>query len=63
MCIAVVTPPVGLCTYVTKSIAGDVPIAEIIRGTIPFIVQNVIAVCLLCVFPQIALWLPNMMMG
>ena len=36
--IAVVTPPVGVNVYVTKGIVPDVPIAEIFRGTFPFLV-------------------------
>lgn len=55
MCIAVVTPPVGLCTYVVKGVAPQVAISTIVRGTIPFLVLDVVAILLLVFFPQIAL--------
>lgn len=55
MCIAVVTPPVGLCTYVVKGVAPQVSISTIVRGTIPFLLLDVAAILLLVFFPQIAL--------
>jgi TRAP-type C4-dicarboxylate transport system permease large subunit len=52
-------PPVGLNLFVINSIAPDIRMRDIIWGTLPFIVLMVLAIVLLSLFPDIALWLPN----
>ena len=52
-------PPVGLNIFVIKNIAPDIPLSEIIWGTIPFLILMLVAVVLCCVFPGIATWLPT----
>lgn len=59
--IAQVTPPVGLNLYVMKSVAPDIPIATIYLGCLPFWLCDVAVLTLLYFVPQLALWLPNMM--
>lgn len=55
------TPPVGLNVYTIAGIARDVPMAEIFRGAMPFLL-SILATCLiLTIFPQIALYLPGFM--
>ena len=56
-----ITPPVGLNVFVVKSVAGDVPMATIFRGVLPF--WFAMAACLLAIvtFPQIALLIPQAM--
>ena len=61
--IGLITPPVGLNLYVIKSIAPDVPLPTILWGALPFMLCMVVGIVLLCFFPQIALWLPTVMMG
>jgi C4-dicarboxylate transporter, DctM subunit len=56
-------PPVGLNLFVIKNIAPDIPLSEVIRGTIPFLGLMFLAVILLCVFPGIATGLPDIIMG
>lgn len=56
-------PPVGLNIFVIKNIAPDIPLKDVILGVIPFVLLMLVAVLLLCVFPQIATALPDMMMG
>ena len=56
-------PPVGLNIFVIKSIAPDIPLGEIIWGTLPFVILMVIAVVILSLFPEIATWFPNLVMG
>ena len=56
-------PPVGLNIFVIKNIAPDIPLKDVIWGTIPFVVLMMIAVVTLCVFPGIAVWFPNTVMG
>jgi len=56
-------PPVGLNIFVIKNIAPDIPLSDVIRGVLPFVVLMFIAIVLLCVFPGIAVGLPTMLMG
>ncbi|MBN1907856.1 MAG: TRAP transporter large permease [Deltaproteobacteria bacterium] len=56
-----ITPPVGLNVFVLKSAAPDVPITTIFRGIWPFLISAVVAIALLTLFPQIALFLPSYM--
>jgi tripartite ATP-independent transporter DctM subunit len=61
--IGLISPPIGLNLYVINGIAPDVPLVEILRGAIPYVICMVVAIAILCVFPEIATWLPNQMMG
>jgi len=56
-------PPVGLNIFVIKNIAPDIPLGDIIRGVLPFVVLMLLAVVLICVFPGIATALPDAVMG
>jgi C4-dicarboxylate transporter, DctM subunit len=56
-------PPVGLNIFVIKNIAPDISLSEIIWGTLPFVILMAIAVVILSLFPEIATWFPNLVMG
>lgn len=55
-------PPVGLNIFVIKNIAPDIPLKNIIFGTLPFLGLMFAAVFLICLIPEIALWLPQVVM-
>ncbi len=61
--IGLITPPVGLNLYVINGIAPDVRLQTILWGALPFMGCMVVGIILLCIFPEIALWLPEAMMG
>jgi C4-dicarboxylate transporter, DctM subunit len=61
--IGLIHPPVGLNIYIVKAIAPDVPVTRVMWGTIPYVLCMMLAIVLLCVFPEIATWLPNQTMG
>src|SRR5207344_400415 len=61
--IGLIHPPVGLNIYIVSSIAPDVPVTRIMWGTIPYVLCMMLAIVVLCVFPGIATWLPDHMMG
>lgn len=61
--IGLITPPVGLNLYVINAIAPDVKLKEVLRGALPFMLCMVLGIVLLCLVPEIALWLPNRMLG
>jgi tripartite ATP-independent transporter DctM subunit len=56
-------PPVGLNIFVIKNVAPDIPLKDIVWGVMPFLALMFLAVLLLCVFPGIATWLPDVIMG
>jgi C4-dicarboxylate transporter DctM subunit len=61
--IGLVTPPVGLNLYVVKSIAPDIPMSQVLLGALPFVLIDCLLIVILCIWPQLALWLPNKMIG
>jgi tripartite ATP-independent transporter DctM subunit len=56
-------PPVGLNIFVIKSIAPDIPLSDVIWGVMPFVVLMMISIVLLCLFPAIASWFADTIMG
>ncbi len=58
--IALVTPPVGINTFVMHSVARDVPLSTIFRGVMPFVGVTVGLLALMIAFPGIVLWLPGL---
>jgi len=56
-------PPVGLNIFVIKNIAPDIPLRDVIWGVMPFVGLMFVAVFLICFFPGIATWLPDVVMG
>lgn len=62
--IAAITPPVGLNVYMAKAVAGkNVSLEDIFRGIWPFCLCDIIVLIVLILFPQLSLWLPNLLMG
>lgn len=60
--IAVLTPPVGLNLFVIQGISKDqITIGDVIKGSLPFIACMLVLLCLLIAFPQVAMWLPELM--
>ncbi len=59
--IALITPPLGMNVYVLKGVAKDVPLEQIFMGVIPFVIGDLILLAILIAFPQISLFLPNLM--
>jgi tripartite ATP-independent transporter DctM subunit len=58
-----ITPPVGLNLYVVQGIVPDIPLATVLRGSVPFILLLLLGIVILCIFPQLATWLPAQMIG
>jgi len=61
--IGLVTPPVGLNLYIVKNIAPDVPMSHVLLGVVPFVIIEGIVIACVCIWPGLALWLPNRMIG
>lgn len=59
--IGVVIPPVAMNVFVVKNIT-KVPFNVIYKGVYPFLISLVVCAALLFVFPQLATFLPNLLM-
>lgn len=56
-----ITPPVGLNCYVVAGTVKDVPLSTIFRGALPFVFALIVTLVIICIFPQIALFLPSVL--
>ena len=62
--IAYMTPPFGYNLFLMRAMAPpEITIMDIYRSIVPFVMVMVLALCLVGFFPQIALWLPNLVYG
>ena len=61
--IGLIHPPVGLNIYIVNAIAPDVPVQQVMWGTIPYVICMMLAIVILCFVPEIATWLPDTLMG
>jgi len=58
--IGLVTPPVGTILYISCGIA-KVSLERITKAMLPFLATQVAVLLLIILFPQLVLWIPNMM--
>ena len=56
------TPPVGVLLFIAQDIA-DVPFSSMVRAMLPYYIPLFIAVVVIAAFPQLSLWIPNMVFG
>jgi len=61
--IGLITPPVGLNLFVVNAIAPDVPTSKILWGSIPYVAMMIVGLVIMSIFPEIATWLPDHLMG
>ena len=59
--LGLIHPPVGMNVFVIKSVIGEVRIATIFAGVIPFVITDIVRLCVLIAFPAISTWLPGQM--
>jgi tripartite ATP-independent transporter DctM subunit len=59
--VGLITPPLGLNVYIVKG-ASPIPIKmeEVFRGVAWFLFMDIFTLAVLIAFPQITLWLPNL---
>jgi tripartite ATP-independent transporter DctM subunit len=60
---AFLSPPVAMAAYYLRAVAPQWQLGWIYRGMVDFMVLQVIGLILVFMFPQIALWLPNLLFG
>lgn len=62
MQMAYLTPPFGFCLFYMRGVAPkDITMGDIYRSVIPFVGMQFIGVMAVLFFPQLAVWLPNLL--
>jgi tripartite ATP-independent transporter DctM subunit len=61
--IGLITPPIGMNVFMVKTVLTDVEIWTIFNGIWPFLAATVLGLALIMIFPQIALFLPDLMVN
>ena len=55
--LGLITPPVGMNVFVIKTVAPEIPIGDVFRGVLPFVLSDIARLGLLIAFPVLALGL------
>ncbi|HMP07070.1 MAG TPA: TRAP transporter large permease [Lacipirellulaceae bacterium] len=61
--IGLITPPVGVNLFVIQGIAPDIPLRQILLGSMPFVILMVLVIVLFAFVPGLVTWLPSLMLG
>jgi TRAP-type C4-dicarboxylate transport system permease large subunit len=56
---ALITPPVGLNLFVVQNLRAGGSMNDVMAGAAPFVVALFMLLLLLALFPELALWLPE----
>lgn len=59
LAIGLFTPPVGINLYVACNLA-NVPLKNILKYVVPFIIASIVALILICAWPDLSLFLPHL---
>ncbi|OUS26823.1 hypothetical protein A9Q99_16530 [Gammaproteobacteria bacterium 45_16_T64] len=59
--ISLITPPIGLNAFMMQKITPNLPLWSIFEGCIPFVIISIITVLFIVAFPEVVLFLPNLM--
>lgn len=60
--LGILTPPMGMALFVVSKV-GNIPFHVLTRGVLPLLVPLFIVLILITVFPQITLFLPELILG
>ena len=60
--IGLITPPIGMNVFMVKTVLRDVDIWTVFRGVWPFLLATLAGLALICAVPEIALFLPDLML-
>jgi tripartite ATP-independent transporter DctM subunit len=58
-----ITPPVGLNLFTIHAISGGAKFSTVAAGSAPYVGLMLLVILMLCLWPEIALWLPTTMRG
>jgi tripartite ATP-independent transporter DctM subunit len=57
---AMISPPFGINLFVIHGIRGRGTLSDVERGSAPFVIALLIMIALICIWPDIVMWLPRM---
>ena len=60
--IGLITPPLGISVFIIHGVVKDIPIPTIFKGVVPMVVTMVLFTLLLVAFPDIVMFLPELML-
>jgi TRAP-type C4-dicarboxylate transport system permease large subunit len=58
-----IAPPVGLNCFIIQGVSKNIPLGTIYKGALPFIATILVGIVLITLFPEIVLFLPNLLQG
>jgi len=61
--IGLISPPVGMNMFVVRTLLPNVSIGTVFQGVIPFVVSECVLLAILVAFPEISVYLPNLLFG
>jgi C4-dicarboxylate transporter DctM subunit len=62
LCIGLITPPAGLCLNIS-SLLARISLERGVVGIAPFLFTALLVLIILTLFPQVSVWLPNLVAG
>lgn len=62
MMIGILTPPMGMALFVVAQV-GKMPVSTVTKGVLPFLIPIFVTLVVITIFPQIIIFLPNLIMG
>jgi TRAP-type C4-dicarboxylate transport system permease large subunit len=64
MCgVCLLTPPIGLSCFVVAAVRRDIPLADVFKGSMPFVIADFLAIAIFIAWPEVVTWLPDRMLG
>jgi tripartite ATP-independent transporter DctM subunit len=60
--LCLITPPIGLNCFVVAGVCPQVTVQDVFRGSAPFFIADALTIAGLIAFPQIVLFLPNLLL-
>jgi C4-dicarboxylate transporter DctM subunit len=60
--LGIITPPMGIGLFVAARIA-NIPVDDVLRWSMPLLIPLLVSLMLVTVFPQLSLWLPDLVFG
>ena len=59
--ITLITPPLGMVAYILSGVDKDLSLADVFRGTAPFLLMELVTMPLIMFIQPITMWLPNLL--
>jgi C4-dicarboxylate transporter, DctM subunit len=60
--IGMISPPVGMNIFVVKNLLRHISLGTVFRGITPFTVALIVLLALIVAYPDLATWLPGLML-